>query len=63
MEINLHRVSEIKVKAKDDNDSYATRNVEITYSEFNVDMGERVNNTLKLTLFLDKDKGSDLVIE
>ena len=63
MDINLHRVSEIKVKAKDDNDSYATRNVEITYSEFNVDAGERVNNTLKLTLFLDKDKGADLVIE
>jgi len=63
MDINLHRVSEIKVKAKDDNDSYATRNVEITYSEFNVDAGERINNTLKLTLFLDKDKGSDLVIE
>jgi hypothetical protein len=63
MDINLHKVSEIKVKAKDDNDSYATRNVEITYSEFNVDAGERINNTLKLTLFLDKDKGSDLVIE
>lgn len=63
MEINLHRVSEIKVKAKDDNDSYATRNVEITYNEFNVDVGERVNHTLKLTLFLDKDNGSDLVIE
>lgn len=63
MEINLHRVSEIKVKAKDDNDSYATRNIEITYNEFNVDVGERVNNTLKLTLFLDKDNGSDLVIE
>jgi len=63
MEINLHRVSEIKVKAKDDNDSYATRNIEITYNEFNVDVGERVNHTLKLTLFLDKDKGSDLVIE
>lgn len=63
MDINLHRVSEIKVKAKDDNDSYATRNVEITYSEFNVDAGARVNNTLKLTLFLDKDKGADLVIE
>ena len=63
MDINLHRVSEIKVKAKDDNDSYATRNVEITYSEFNVDACERVNNTLKLTLFLDKDNGSDLVIE
>ena len=63
MEINLHRVSEIKVKAKDDNDSYATRNIEITYSEFNVDVGERVNNTVKLILFLDKDNGSDLVIE
>jgi len=63
MDINLHKVSEIKVKAKDDNDSYATRNVEITYSEFNVDAGERINNTLKLTLFLDKYKGSDLVIE
>lgn len=63
MDINLHRVSEIKVKEKNDNDSYATRNVEITYSEFNVDAGERINNTLKLTLFLDKDNGSDLVIE
>lgn len=63
MEINLHRVSEIKVKEKNDNESYATRNVEITYSEFNVDAGARVNNTLKLTLFLDKDKGADLVIE
>jgi hypothetical protein len=63
MEINLHRVSEIKVKAKDDNDSYATRNIEITYNEFNVDVGERVNHTLKLTLFLDKDNGSDLIIE
>ena len=63
MEINLHRVSEIKVKEKNDNESYCTRNIEITYNEFNVDVGERVNNTLKLTLFLDKDKGSDLVIE
>ena len=63
MDINLHRVSEIKVKAKDDNDSYATRNIEITYNEFNVDVGERVNHTLKLTLFLDKDNGSDLIIE
>jgi hypothetical protein len=63
MEINLHRVSEIKVKEKNDNESYSTRNVEITYSEFNVDAGARVNNTLKLTLFLDKDKGADLVIE
>ena len=63
MEINLHRVSEIKVKAKDDNDTYATRNIEITYNEFNVDVGERVKHTLKLTLFLDKDNGSDLIIE
>ncbi len=63
MEINLHRVSEIKVKEKNDNESYCTRNIEITYNEFNVDVGERVNNTLKLTLFLDKDNGSDLVIE
>lgn len=63
MEINLHRVSEIKVKEKNDGESYSTRNVEITYSEFNVDAGARVNNTLKLTLFLDKDKGADLVIE
>ena len=63
MEINLHRVSEIKVKEKNDNESYCTRNVEITYNEFNVDVGERVNHTLKLTLFLDKDNGSDLVIE
>ena len=63
MDINLHRVSEIKVKEKNDNESYCTRNIEITYSEFNVDAGERVNNTLKLILFLDKDNGSDLVIE
>ena len=63
MDINLHRVSEIKVKEKNDNESYCTRNIEITYNEFNVDAGERVNNTLKLTLFLDKDNGSDLVIE
>jgi hypothetical protein len=63
MEINLHRVSEIKVKEKNDNDSYATRNIEITYSEFNVDVSERVKHTLKLTLFLDKDNGSDLIIE
>jgi len=63
MEINLHRVSEIKVKEKNDNESYCTRNVEITYSEFNADVGERIKNTLKLTLFLDKDNGSDLVIE
>ena len=63
MDINLHRVSEIKVKEKNDNESYCTRNIEITENEFNVDVGERVNNTLKLTLFLDKDNGSDLVIE